>query len=60
MTRVISVLSKKKEQMLEYKRIENGKFDKKIEKSELKTKSLKEQKAKFNEEIDAEIAKIED
>lgn len=46
--------------MLEYKRIENGKFDKKIEKSELKTKSLKEQKAKFNEEIDAEIAKIED
>lgn len=46
--------------MLEYKRIENGKFDKKIEKSELKTKSLKEQKAKFNEEIDAEIAQIKD
>lgn len=57
MTRVISFLSEDKEQLVEYKRIQNEKFDSKIEKAELKVETLKNEKAKFNAEIDTEIAK---
>ena len=60
MSRVMSVLSKEKEQKTEYKRLVNEKFDKKIAKSEFKTKKLQDKKAKFNEEIDRNIATIKD
>lgn len=57
MSRVISFLSENKDQLLEYKKINNEKFDAKIEKAELKVETLKNEKAKFNAEIDTEIAK---
>ena len=60
MTKVISILSKKKEQMIEYKKLKNQKYDEQIKKSETRTADLKAKKAKFNEEIDARIEKLKD
>ena len=53
MSRVASILSEKKEQLKEYKRIQNEKFDKKISDTQKK-------KEAFNVEIDARIAEIKD
>lgn len=53
MARVVFLLSKKKEQMKEYKEIKNAKFDKKIE-------NTKKEKEDFNEKIDKKIARIKD
>lgn len=53
MAKVVSILSKKKDQLKEYKRIQNEKFDKKISDTQKK-------KEVFNAEIDARIAEIKD
>ena len=53
MSRVISILSKNKDQLVEYKRIQNEKFDKKI----ANTQKAKED---FNVQIDARIAALKD
>lgn len=60
MSRVMGFMSKTKDQMEEYKKIKNDKFDKKILKAEAKTQNLKLKKAKFNEEIDEVIKNIKD
>lgn len=46
--------------MIEYKRIENEKFDKKIGDAKLKVSTLEAKKAKFNEEIDRAIQNAKD
>lgn len=60
MSRVMSILSKNKEQAEEYKKIKNEKFDKMILKSNNKTAELVEKKAKFNEEADKYISSLKD
>lgn len=60
MSRVMSVLSKNKDQKIEYKRLVNEKFDKKIAKADAKTQNLKIKKANFNAEINKHIAEIKD
>ena len=53
MAKVVSILSKKKDQLKEYKRIQNEKYDKKI----ADTQKAKED---FNAEIDKRIAELKD
>ena len=56
----MSILSKKKEQVQEYKKIKNEKFDAQIKKSQAKTAKIEKEKAKFNEEIDKYISTLKD
>lgn len=52
MSRVMSILSKDKEQMEEFKKIKNTKFDTKIRKLQDKIAKIEIEKTKFNEEVD--------
>ena len=60
MSRVMSILSKKKEQVQEYKKIKNEKFDAQIKKSQVKTAKIENKKANFNEEIDKYLSTLKD
>lgn len=56
----MSILSKKKEQVQEYKKIKNEKFDAQIKKSQVKTAKIENKKANFNEEIDKYLSTLKD
>lgn len=58
MSRVISFLSENKDQLLEYKKINNEKFDSKISKLTEKLHNEQLKKVKFNEQVDEQIAKL--
>lgn len=58
MAKVISFLSEDKEQLEEYKKINNEKFDSKISKLTEKLHNEQLKKVKFNEQVDEQIAKF--
>lgn len=58
MAKVISFLSENKDQLLEYKKINNEKFDSKISKLTEKLHNEQLKKVKFNEQVDEQIAKL--
>ena len=58
MAKVISFLSEDKEQLEEYKKINNEKFDSKISKLTEKLHNEQLKKVKFNEQVDEQIAKL--
>lgn len=58
MSRVMSILSKDKEQMEEFKKIKNAKFDTKIKKLQDKIAKIEIEKTKFNEEVDKYLSEI--
>lgn len=60
MSRVMSILSKKKDQMTEYKKLEDAKFDAKIEKAEQKVVKLKNEKDEFDKKVENRLAKLTD
>lgn len=60
MSRVMFLLSKKKDQMIEYKKLEDAKFDAKIGKAEEKVVKLKNEKDKFDKKIENRLAKLTD
>lgn len=60
MSRVMSILSKKKDQMTEYKKLEDAKFDAKIEKAEQKVVKRKNEKDEFDKKVENRLAKLTD
>lgn len=58
MSRVMSILSKDKEQMEEFKKIKNTKFDTKIRKLQDKIAKIEIEKTKFNEEVDKYLSEV--